>query len=306
MIIAVSLLLFSSTFISAEEIVVKEDTNQYLYYNNGNKNTYLLHFSMDKLTKSVFTKTNDNYLFKTDSNVVVDKSDSNLAKVVITKNNDTSVLVNGRFTYVFNQTIAATDEANSFGKFVNDGYLLPSILGKPKTGFFGFSDFPNAIIKKSDKDDSIVTKDGKKVFVCANDWMLKSNYNGFLESDPVEVEGGAEFFNGNDYKLDTRKRISFGNGIKVEEGGVVKAGNKYIATYFGLPLYVSRKGSDNNEIKTEDFRTYYSINYDGTVNINNEKVVPFTADFEKKFVTIISTMIKLGSTLMVILALLLF
>ena len=63
---------------------------------------------------------------------------------------------------------------------------------------------------------------------------------------------------------------------------IIKSQNEniYIASYFGLPLYVSK---DEKEIKEVYGGKFYTINIDGTINIGTLTVVPFSAEFEKYF-----------------------
>jgi hypothetical protein len=63
---------------------------------------------------------------------------------------------------------------------------------------------------------------------------------------------------------------------------VTKADDNYIATYYGLPLYVSKDGSDIQG-KEANGGKYYTINVDGTINIGNTQVKAYSDEFEKYF-----------------------
>lgn len=263
-----------------EEITINQNNNSlFLTFKNNNRESYILHFSKDRLNTTRFNTTIDIQPFSTKATIHTNFTNSSLF-LNISKIED-KVLFFNKYTYTFKSNMSDYDEYFHLGKYINGGYILPSVSGKAKTGFFGLESTYFKILKKSDKDDLVVDNKGRKVYVSSLDWMLHSEYNSnFTSVLPVELGNGADFFNGNDYKLMNSKNIPFGKEINVGEGGVVKGREFFIVSYYGLPLYISK---DNHDVSQGNGGQYYTINVNGTINIENRTIIPFSEEFEKYF-----------------------
>lgn len=276
--------ILNSSFLSSnmkveEEVkmVISQLDKLYYGYSNTKYDDYILSYTKDRNNKSNLGFKEDVKLLSTSLNVVA--NDKNKNKLKVTKVND-NVIVNNRYSY-----IASNGPYSLLGKAYNGGYIFFSNLGLPYyAGFYMYAKKINskAIIKS--RNDELINKDNKTLYIFTGDWMLNSVYNkNFTDVDPVTIDDGHRFFNGNDYKLAYNEYFYVGDDLAEDETFIIKANDLYIVTYFGFPLYFSRDGSDIQGKEANNGR-YYSINVDGTVNFSKKKrILVYTNDFELYF-----------------------
>lgn len=286
------ILLITLSIISSSNFLIKNDIKV-----GGNTSTNLLLMEQNLKIYLLFSYTNDKNNIKTlkDNTYVTyipvpeEVYVVNEFKEKVTAVNDGFKLkINNRFALKIKDQIDDEEEQKKvIGVFLDGGYILESYLGIPRTGYWSVLDKPDPIIKQSDKvedEDKVTDNDGNLVYIFSRDWTLSSTYiRDFTDILPLEVPNAELIFKDNkDFYIKSSFEISCGRNINPSHLSVTKSdpSNKYIASYYGFPLYISKDGNDIND-KQANGGKYFSINYDGTINSKRRRIKIYSFDFEQ-------------------------
>lgn len=262
-----------------EEHLIISDFGYLTYKLSSAKDeNFILSYTMDRNNKSNLGLSDKVKHLSTKLNVVVDELNKNSLNV--TKDNE-NVIVNNRYSYIHDNILSIV------GKAINEGYIFLTHLGLPYlTGSFNYAKKDNSKAVLKSINGLVLNKNNKPVYVFTGDWMFNSVYKkNFTAVDIVSIDDGYKYFNGNDYKAnsDDTEYFFVGDDVQPYETSITKVNDLYIVTYFGLPLYISKDGSDIQGKEANNGR-YYTINFDGTVNFSKDKRIKvYTNDFELYF-----------------------